>query len=153
MCAINGFNFKDEELVRKMNKATSHRGPDGTGIFCDDEISLGHNRLSIIDLSDAASQPMMSFDGRQVIVFNGEIYNFKELKNELGDYPFKTNSDTEVILAAYQRWGKDCVKRFNGIFAFAIWDKKLRKSFLSPGTILELNRFIIILKIENLFFF
>ena len=66
---------------------------------------------------------MANFDGKLIIVFNGEIYNFKELKNELKSYLFKTNSDTEVILAAYQKWGKDCVKKFNGIFAFAIWDK------------------------------
>ena len=110
--------------------------------------------LSIIDLSDAASQPMMSFDGRQVIVFNGEIYNFKELKNELGDYPFKTNSDTEVILAAYQRWGKDCVKRFNGIFAFAIWDKVKKELFIARDNIgvkplyyyFENRKFIFLLK-------
>lgn len=131
MCSINGFNFKDENLVLKMNKITSHRGPDGTGIFCDDGISLGHNRLSIIDLSDAASQPMASFDGKLIIVFNGEIYNFKELKKELSGYPFKTNSDTEVILAAYQKWGKNCIKKFNGIFAFAIWDKIKKELFIA----------------------
>ena len=124
MCAINGFNFKDEKLILKMNQATHHRGPDGTGIFLDEKISLGHNRLSILDLSDAASQPMASNDGRFVIIFNGEIYNFKELKKELKDfYQFKTNSDTEVILAAYKKWGLEAVKKFNGIFAFAIWDK------------------------------
>jgi len=134
MCSINGFNFKNEDLVLKMNKVTSHRGPDGSGFFCDDNISLGHNRLSIIDLSEAASQPM-SNDGKLVIVFNGEIYNFRELKNELMDYPFKTNSDTEVILAAYQKWGKDCVKRFNGIFAFAIWDKDKKELFLAKDNI------------------
>src|SRR3989338_6884270 len=134
MCSINGFNFKNEDLVLKMNKVTSHRGPDGTGFFCDDNISLGHNRLSVIDLSEAASQPMNN-DGKLVIVFNGEIYNFRELKNELMDYPFKTNSDTEVILAAYQKWGKDCVKRFNGIFAFAIWDKDKKELFLAKDNI------------------
>ena len=134
MCSINGFNFKNEDLVLKMNKVTSHRGPDGSGFFYDDNISLGHNRLSVIDLSEASSQPM-SNDGKLVIVFNGEIYNFRELKNELMDYPFKTNSDTEVILAAYQKWGKDCVKRFNGIFAFAIWDKDKKELFLAKDNI------------------
>lgn len=131
MCAINGFNFNDDNLILKMNKITSHRGPDGTNVFCDDEISFGHNRLSIIDISESASQPMKSFDGKLIIVFNGEIYNFKELKKELIDYPFKTNSDTEVILAAYQKWGKDCVKKLNGIFAFAIWDKLKKELFLA----------------------
>lgn len=131
MCAINGFNFRDENLILKMNKIISHRGPDGTGFFCDENISLGHNRLSIIDTSESASQPMKSFDGNLMIVFNGEIYNFKELKKELKDYPFRTSSDTEVILAAYQKWGKECVKKFNGMFAFAIWDKIKREIFLA----------------------
>ena len=135
MCSINGFNFKNEDLVLKMNKVTSHRGPDGSGFFCDDNISLGHNRLSVIDLSDAASQPMKSFNGKLIIVFNGEIYNFKELKKELRDYSFRTNSDTEVILAAYQKWGKNCVKKFNGIFAFAIWDKDKKELFLARDNI------------------
>ena len=83
MCAINGFNFKDEALIYKMNEVTRHRGPDGSGVFCDGRISLGHNRLSIIDLSKAASQPMMSNNGHLAIVFNGEIYNFLELKKSL----------------------------------------------------------------------
>ncbi len=132
MCGINGFNFKDEGLVRKMNRAITHRGPDGTDIFVDEKISLGHNRLRIIDLSDAAKQPMYSNDGNLTIVFNGEIYNYQELKDELKDfYQFKTHSDTEVILAAYEKWGKDSVKRFNGIFAFALWDKGKRELFLA----------------------
>ena len=134
MCSINGFNFKNEDLVLKINKVTSHRGPDGSGFFCDDNISLGHNRLSVIDLSEASSQPM-SNDGKLVIVFNGEIYNFKELKKELRNYSFRTNSDTEVILAAYQKWGKNCVKKFNGIFAFAIWDKDKKELFLARDNI------------------
>ncbi|KKT29481.1 asparagine synthase (glutamine-hydrolyzing) [Candidatus Giovannonibacteria bacterium RIFCSPLOWO2_12_FULL_44_25] len=136
MCAINGFNFKDEGLILKMNLATRHRGPDGAGIFLDDKISLGHNRLSIIDLSDAAKQPMESGDERLIIVFNGEIYNFKELKKELANfYNFKTLSDTEVILAAYKKWGPEAVKKLNGIFAFAIWDKEKRELFLARDPI------------------
>lgn len=131
MCAINGFNFKDECLVLKMNRATSHRGPDGTGVFVDDNITLGHNRLSIIDLSDSASQPMKLGDGNLRIVFNGEIYNFQELKKELSSYPFKTKSDTEVILASYKKWGSGCVKKFNGIFSFAIWDNVKQELFLA----------------------
>jgi len=114
-----------------MNQITKHRGPDGTDVFCSDEVSLGHNRLSIIDLSESASQPMESANRKLVIVFNGEIYNFKEIKKELGDYPFQSKSDTEVILAAYQKWGHDCVKKLNGIFAFAIWDKNNQELFLA----------------------
>ncbi|MCF7835744.1 MAG: asparagine synthase (glutamine-hydrolyzing) [Candidatus Marinimicrobia bacterium] len=131
MCAINGFNSNDEKMILKMNRSTSHRGPDGTGHFCDENISLGHNRLSIIDLSDEANQPMESFDGKQTIVFNGEIYNFQELKKEISEYSFQTKSDTEVILAVYKKWGYDCVKKFNGIFAFAIWDKEKKELFLA----------------------
>ena len=131
MCAINGFNFSDEELLNRMNIITSHRGPDGKGAFYDGGISLGHNRLSIIDISESASQPMLSSDGRFAIVFNGEIYNFKELKKELeGEYNFKTKSDTEVILAAYSKWGKDCLNKLNGMFAFAVWDKEKKELFL-----------------------
>lgn len=132
MCAINGFNFENKELAEKMNKATSHRGPDGTGVFVDSGISFGHNRLSIIDLSEAAGQPMTNQDGNLIIIFNGEIYNFHELKEELkSSYLFKTKSDTEVILAAYQKWGEDCVSRLNGMFALAIWDKLKKKLFLA----------------------
>lgn len=130
MCAINGFNFRNEKLILRMNQVTSHRGPDDTGVFFDEGMSLGHNRLSIIDLSKNASQPMESADGKLTIVFNGEIYNFKELKKEL-DYPFKTNSDTEVILASYKKWGYDCVKKLNGIFAFAIWNKNKKELFVA----------------------
>ena len=132
MCSINGFNFRDEFLIKKMNDVTKHRGPDGSGVFLSDECSLGHNRLSIIDLSNVASQPMKSGDGRHVLVFNGEIYNFQELRKELeGDYNFKTKSDTEIILASYKKWGRACVKKFSGIFAFAIWDKEKKELFLA----------------------
>ena len=132
MCAINGFNFKNKELILRMNQSTSHRGPDGTDFFVDEQVSLGHNRLSIIDLSSAASQPMRSNSGRFTIVFNGEIYNFQDLKRELASsYSFKTDSDTEVILAAYEKWGADCVKKLNGIFALAIWDKDREEIFLA----------------------
>ena len=108
-----------------MVASLSYRGPDSKGIFTDEGISLGHNRLSIIDLSASANQPM--YDNRQelVMVFNGEIYNFKELKKELeSEYKFKTQSDTEVILAGYRKWGKEVVNKLNGMFAFAIWDKR-----------------------------
>ncbi len=136
MCAINGFNFKDESLILKMNAATKHRGPDSSGVFLDEKISLGHNRLRIIDLSSSASQPMEDLERRFVLVFNGEIYNFKELKKELaGFYNFRTESDTEVILAAYKKWGKEFVSRLNGIFAFAIFDKTNGELFLARDQI------------------
>lgn len=132
MCAINGFNKEDTVLLERMNAVTRHRGPDGTGVFVGDGISLGHNRLSIIDLSDAAGQPMWSADKKNAIVFNGEIYNFRDLRNELRDsYEFRTESDTEVILASYKKWGNACVERFNGIFSFALWNTETRELFLA----------------------
>lgn len=130
MCAINGFTFEDTDLVTRMNKATAHRGPDGTGTFCGHGVSLGHNRLSIIDLSPSAAQPMWNKDNTVVISYNGEIFNFKELRKELVGYPFKSNSDTEVILAAYETWGKDAFKRFNGMFAFALFDVRTKELML-----------------------
>lgn len=130
MCSINGFSWQDEALVRRMNNATKHRGPDGTGIFSAPGISLGHNRLAIIDLSPVAAQPMQSADGRFVISFNGEIYNYKELRDELAPYPFRSSSDTEVILAAYERWGEQAFARLNGMFALALWDVKEEKLLL-----------------------
>ena len=131
MCGISGFNWQDEALIKRMNETTHHRGPDATGIFLANEISLGNNRLSIIDLDPSANQPMQSTDGRYVIVYNGEIYNFKELRKELAGYPFRTKSDTEVIIASYMFWGEKCVERFNGMFAFAIWDKQKHELFLA----------------------
>jgi asparagine synthase (glutamine-hydrolysing) len=130
MCSINGFTWRDETLVRRMNTVTKHRGPDGTGVFVADGISLGHNRLAIIDLSPAGAQPMKSGDGRFVIVFNGEIYNYRELKRELSGYQWRSESDTEVILAAYERWGIATFSRLSGIFAFALWDTKEGKLLL-----------------------
>src|SRR3989344_1560480 len=124
MCAINGFTFEDTILIEAMNLVTAHRGPDGTGAYCKGGVSLGHNRLSIIDLSSAGAQPMESDDGSLVIVYNGEMYNFQELRRELKGYQFKSKTDTEVILAAYCRWGKDAFRRFSGMFAFALWDTR-----------------------------
>ncbi len=124
MCGISGFNWKNEEKIRAMVESLSYRGPDADGVFVDEGISLGHNRLSVIDLSASANQPMFDDKKELIIVFNGEIYNFRELKKELSDYEFKTKSDTEVILAGYQKWGKDVVKKLNGMFAFAIWDRR-----------------------------
>ncbi|MEX1003126.1 MAG: asparagine synthase (glutamine-hydrolyzing) [Crocinitomicaceae bacterium] len=125
MCGISGFNWKDKQKISEMVGILSYRGPDAEGLFIDEKVSLGHNRLSIIDLSANANQPMSDNAGELIIMFNGEIYNFKELKRELENgYDFKTNSDTEVILAGYKKWGRGVVKKLNGMFAFAIWNKK-----------------------------
>mgnify|MGYP001560531786 CR=1 FL=1 len=132
MCGINGFTFENHELIKKMNDLLVHRGPDSSGIYKDEKISLGHRRLKIIDLSEKASQPMFDSENKIAIIFNGEIYNFKELKKELEkDYKFKSNSDTEVIIYAYKKWGYNCVEFLNGMWAFAIYDKGKNKLFLS----------------------
>ncbi len=145
MCGINGIIGIQNVVIAKekiiaMNNRMSHRGPDDEGIFVDENIALGHRRLSIIDLSSAGHQPMQSFDGRYQIIYNGELYNYKELKFELQRvvagsnqqaYIFQTNTDTEVIIAAFARWGIDCVKRFNGMFAFAIWDNQNKELFIA----------------------
>jgi asparagine synthase (glutamine-hydrolysing) len=135
MCGINGFNFENIKLVESMNNAINHRGPDDIGIFSDGNISLGHQRLSIIDLSTAGHQPMtyMHLNKKVVIVFNGEIYNFLEIKNELikKGYKFKSKSDTEVILASYLEWGYDCVEKFNGMWSFVIYDVTKKILFCS----------------------
>ncbi len=107
-----------------MNQAMAHRGPNNDDHFVQGPVNLGHRRLSIIDLSPAANQPFASKDGRYVIVYNGELYNFRELRQELEkEVAFQTQTDTEVVLAAYQKWGWSCLERFNGMFAFAVWDK------------------------------
>ena len=136
MCAINGYNFHDDTLIEAMNAATKHRGPDGTGVYGEAGITLGHNRLSIIDLSDRASQPMMSTTKQSVITYNGELYNYRELREDLyGHYRFRTESDTEVILAAYERWGDACVERFDGMFAFALWDRAKKRLLIARDQI------------------
>jgi asparagine synthase (glutamine-hydrolysing) len=139
MCGITGFWNLDgkpasrEELIRFTNQL-AHRGPDGWDIHVDESAALGfgHRRLAIIDLN-TGDQPMSYADGRYWIVFNGEIYNFVELKKELEGlgYQFKTDSDTEVVLAAYDKWGEDCQFKLNGMWACAIWDSRERKLFLS----------------------
>ncbi len=133
MCGISGFNFQDEEKLKAMIETQNHRGPDDRGTFSIPGISLGHNRLSIIDLSPLGHQPMEYAGGRFTITYNGELYNFKELKEELlaKGHKFKSKSDTEVILATFAEWGVECVKKFNGIFAFAIWDRDRSELFLA----------------------
>lgn len=132
MCGINGFTWSDPELIKRMDRTTGHRGPDQTNDWVGDAVSLGHNRLSIIDLSENASQPMWDEKEECVVVFNGEIYNFQELRRDLEkNYSFRSQSDTEVLLHAYKEHGTDCVKLLNGIFAFAIWDKRNGQLFLA----------------------
>lgn len=135
MCGIAGilgkksFNTADK-LIDKMLKVQKYRGPDVTQKWQNPGIELGHNRLSIIDLNASSNQPMVSNTGRYVIVFNGEIYNYIELKKKLKfGYRFITNSDTEVLIAAYIRWGNQMLNELNGIFSFAIWDNKTKKLF------------------------
>lgn len=132
MCGIAGIigTYKENQLDA-MLLSQHHRGPDATGKFFDATLAaLGHNRLSIIDLSSQSNQPFTDNSGRYVLVFNGEIYNYIELKADLqNQYDFKTESDTEVLLAAFINYGKDCLKKCNGMFAFAIWDKQEKKLF------------------------
>jgi asparagine synthase (glutamine-hydrolysing) len=133
MCGLNGFNWEDYSLINRMNEVIKHRGPDDEGTYIDNHISLGHVRLSIIDLSSAGRQPMSNEDGSILIQHNGEVYNFLELRRELEDrgHIFNSNTDTEVIIHAYEEWGYDCVERFNGMWAFAIYDKNKGELFLS----------------------
>lgn len=124
-----GLPEPDPERLRELLR---HRGPDGWGEYRDADVFLGHARLAIIDTSDAAAQPMESSCGRYVIVFNGEIYNFKEVREALGpDVAWRSHSDTETLLYAFRRWGIDCLARMHGMFAFAIWDRSERKLTLA----------------------
>lgn len=136
MCGITGYmNARGESPpdLAMMTGLLAHRGPDDSGIFEEPGIGLGHRRLSIIDLSPSGHQPMVSPDRTLVITYNGEIYNYIELREELRQHGhvFVSTSDTEVILAAYRQWGEDCVCRFNGMWAFAIWDRRARTLFCS----------------------
>jgi asparagine synthase (glutamine-hydrolysing) len=137
MCGICGIFDRsgvpiDQGILQKMMAILRHRGPDGEGRFVDGEVGLGHRRLSIIDV-DGGAQPIGNEDGSLQIVFNGEIYNFIELRGELeaAGHKFTTRSDTEVIVHAYEQWGKECVRRFNGMFAFALWDSIRRELFIA----------------------
>ena len=144
MCGIAGIAGlrgldQPEGLVKRMTDAIAHRGPDAEGVWRGDDLVLGHRRLSIIDLSAASNQPFHSADGRYILVFNGEIYNYRELRKELessgslpsvagrGGVHFLTGGDTEVLLAAYAQWGIACVERLHGMFAFALWDEQERE--------------------------
>lgn len=131
MCGINGITIRDKKSIVSMNNLLKHRGPDAQQYKLFPKLSLGHTRLSIIDLSSAGNQPMTKFG--YTIVFNGEIYNYIELKQELvkKGYKFSTKTDTEVILAAYDCWKEQCLNKFNGMWAFAIYDPKKEQLFIS----------------------
>ncbi len=138
MCGIAGIvNLNSESVsavvVRRMTDAIAHRGPDGEGSYTDGPIGLGHRRLAIIDLSPAGHQPMMTADGRYVLTYNGEIYNFQELRLELEacGRQFRSRSDGEVLLEAFAQWGEGCLDRLNGMFAFAVWDKVAERLLLA----------------------
>ncbi len=136
MCGISGIitemwdDNKMRETLTLMNAAMHHRGSDDEGIFIKNNVALGHKRLSIIDLSKAGHQPMLSHDNALAVVFNGEIYNYRKLKNELKDYPFKTNTDTEVIIAAYLKWGIKFIHHLDGMFAIALYDSTINTTYI-----------------------
>jgi len=140
MCGIVGFkskyNYRSiKELLPEASERLSHRGPDDSGLTYDEAagVGLAHRRLSIIDLSSAGHQPMKSDDGKVCICYNGEIYNFRKIRNilEACGHRFKSASDTEVVLKAYLQWGTECLERFVGMFAFAIWDSRIQTLFLA----------------------
>jgi asparagine synthase (glutamine-hydrolysing) len=144
VCGIAGILHFDKEreadnfLLKKMTDSVSHRGPDGQGYYLKNNLALGHRRLSIIDLS-TGDQPMFNDDKSVALVFNGEIYNYVELREELKNegYTFNSPSDTEVIIKAYEKWGIDCQNKFNGMWALALWDDKKQQLFLSRDRIGE----------------
>jgi asparagine synthase (glutamine-hydrolysing) len=138
MCGISGiFNFNGADVnpaeLDAMNIAIRHRGPDGNGLFTDKNVGIASNRLSIIDLREIANMPMHDTEGRYVIVFNGEIFNYVEIREELlkKGYKFNTNSDTEVVINSYKEWGEECLHRLNGMWVFALWDKHEKTLFCS----------------------
>ncbi|MEO5891095.1 MAG: asparagine synthase (glutamine-hydrolyzing) [Ferruginibacter sp.] len=132
MCGIAGIvNFNHSPVnpaeIRRVTDAMEHRGPDDGSYFHEAELALGHRRLAIIDLSSAANQPFTDNSGRYTMVFNGEMYNYMDVKAVLPEYNFKTTSDTEVLLAAFAKWGTLCIRFFKGMFAFAIWDRERKE--------------------------
>ena len=137
MCGIAGIIHFDEtrlagrSMIQSMTDAMAHRGPDADGFWLEKNVALGHRRLSIIDLSSAANQPFTDSSGRFVMVFNGEMYNYREVRPLVAGYPFSTQSDTEVLIAAYIKWGPECLKHFRGMFAFVIWDREEQTVFMA----------------------
>ena len=135
MCGIYGWrsNMLNDTNISSFQKKLLHRGPEHQDFYSDSNVLLGHNRLSIIDNTELANQPMISTNGNYIIVFNGEIYNFQELKVDLEKkgYVFKTNSDTEVVLNSFIEWNHECLNKFRGMFAFVIYNKIKNEFFLA----------------------
>lgn len=133
MCGICGFNWDDKTLIKCMADSINHRGPNQEGYFTDNNISFGHKRLSIIDLSEKGRQPMFNEDNTICLIFNGEIYNFQELRPflEKKGHRFNSNTDSEIIIHAYEEFGPDCLSLFNGMFTIAIYDMKKKQIFLA----------------------
>lgn len=138
MCGITGLVTldgarPDPAVVQRMTDAIAHRGPDGQGLYVDGPVGLGNRRLAIIDLSEAGAQPMTNEDGQVVVTYNGEIYNFVELRGELerAGHRFHSHTDTEVLVHGYEEWGDAVVERLNGMFAFALWDRGRRRVLLA----------------------
>ena len=133
MCGISGFNWEDKGLIEKMNDVNRHRGPDDRGDFSDPEVTLGHTRLSIIDLSALGHQPLCNESKTLWITYNGEVCNFREIRAELENkgYSFRSNPDTEVVLKAYEEYGSDCLNKFNGMWAICIYDIQKKEFFLA----------------------
>lgn len=136
MCGITGIiglsdKKRSADIIHKMTIALQHRGPDAGGHYVEEEVAFGHRRLAIIDLNPSSNQPFIDNSGRYAMTFNGEIYNFKKVKSEIPDYDFKTNSDTELILAAYIKWGSAFLQKLNGMFAIAIWDTLDKTLFIA----------------------
>ena len=142
MCGIVGWvtppgRRPDRELVRRMADAVRHRGPDADGVWVHANVGLGHRRLTIIDTSSAADQPLFNEDRSVVVVFNGEIYNFQELRPELeaAGHRFATRSDTEVLVHGWEEWGPEMVHRLRGMFAFALYDVRAERLFIARDRI------------------
>src|ERR671929_627945 len=142
MCGISGVATTggrpvERELLEAMNERLRHRGPDDGGVWLggsgDARVGLAARRLSVIDLSPRGHMPMASADGRFVITYNGEVYNFREIRRELEAFghAFRSDTDTEVVLSAYAQWGPECLHRLNGMFAFAVWDSRERELFVA----------------------
>src|SRR5689334_9704063 len=159
MCGIAGwFDIRgerppDRDAVKAMTDAIRHRGPDGDGFFFAPGIGFGHRRLAVIDLV-SGDQPMFSRDGNVCIIYNGEIYNFRTLRQELTEkgHHFSTQSDTEVIIAAWKEWGGDCVSHLTGMFAIALWDQTTRSLFLARDRLGEKPLYYSVLPDQTIIF-
>ena len=147
MCGITGLvtltgEPAEAEVIEAMTDALYHRGPDDDGTYVEGSVALGFRRLAILDLTPTGHQPMTSPDGRYVMVYNGEIYNYVELREELQalGHSFRSTGDSEVLLRAYQEWGADCLSKLNGMWAFLIYDREKRIVFRSRATVSASSR-------------